>query len=124
MATKVLVVDDEEDYRIIIGDVLRSEGCEVACAADGEAGLAAALAAPPDVVLVDWMMPKLDGRGLVRALRRSPLKGVPILMLTVKQSAEDELEAIHFGVDDFLVKPFQAQELAARVKALLRRERD
>jgi len=119
---KVLVVDDEEDYRIIISDVLAGAGYEVRTAKDGNEGLAAAKDFAPDVILVDWMMPNMDGEQFVQSLRRDvSFKTVPLLMLTVKQTADDELEALHFGVDDFIVKPFQADDLLARLRAVVRR---
>ncbi|UPT72558.1 MAG: response regulator [Elusimicrobiota bacterium] len=122
MATKVLVIDDEEDYRIIIQEVLKSAGMEVTVARDGEEGLRMLKASPAEVVLVDWMMPRMDGEQFCRAMRQEPaLKNLPVLMLTVKQTADEELEALHFGVDDFVVKPFKAPELLARVRAALRR---
>lgn len=122
MAEKALIIDDEEDYRIIVQEVLRGAGYEVSAAADGEQGLAALRAEPADVVLVDWMMPRMDGERFCRAMRAEPaLKDTPVIMLTVKQTADEELEALHFGVDDFLVKPFKAEELLARVRAVLRR---
>ncbi|MBI3552998.1 MAG: response regulator transcription factor [Elusimicrobia bacterium] len=122
MATKVLVVDDEEDYRLIVQDVLKAAGMEVKTAADGTEGLAALKGYAADIVLVDWMMPKMDGEHFCRALRDDPkAKDLPVLMLTVKQTADEELEALHFGVDDFIVKPFKPDELLARVKAALRR---
>ena len=122
MATKALVIDDEEDYRVIISEVLRGGGCEVRAAKDGSEGLEMLQQAPADVVLVDWMMPKMDGEGFCRAMRALPgLKDIPVIMLTVKQTADEELEALHFGVDDFVVKPFKAAELLARVRAVLRR---
>lgn len=122
MATKVLVIDDEEDYRIIIEDVLRSAGMEVRLARDGEEGLRMLKEMPAEIVLVDWMMPKLDGEHFCRAMRAEPkLKDLPVIMLTVKQTADEELEALHFGVDDFVVKPFKAPELLARVRAAVRR---
>jgi two-component system phosphate regulon response regulator PhoB len=122
MAIKVLVIDDEEDYRIIIQDVLRSAGMDVRLAKDGEEGLRMLKESPTDIVLVDWMMPRMDGEHFCRAMRAEPaLKDLPVLMLTVKQTADEELEALHFGVDDFVVKPFRAPELLARVRAALRR---
>ncbi|MDD5304153.1 MAG: response regulator transcription factor [Elusimicrobia bacterium] len=122
MAIKVLVIDDEEDYRIIISEVLRGAGMEVRLAVDGEQGLRMLKENPADVVLVDWMMPRMDGEHFCRAMRAEPaLKDLPVLMLTVKQTADEELEALHFGVDDFVVKPFKADELLARVRAALRR---
>ncbi len=122
MAIQVLVIDDEEDYRIIIQEVLRSAGMEIRLAADGEQGLRMVKEKPADIVLVDWMMPRMDGEHFCRAMRAEPtLKDTPVIMLTVKQTADEELEALHFGVDDFVVKPFKAPELLARVRAALRR---
>lgn len=122
MATSVLVIDDEEDYRIIIQEVLRGGGMDVRLAKDGEEGLRMIKEKPADIVLVDWMMPRMDGEQFCRAMRAEPtLKDLPVLMLTVKQTADEELEALHFGVDDFVVKPFRAPELLARVRAALRR---
>ncbi|HAH07726.1 MAG TPA: hypothetical protein DCM05_14595 [Elusimicrobia bacterium] len=122
MAARVLVVDDEEDFRIIIQDILETAGYAVQLASDGQDGLSKAAQARPDAILVDWMMPKMDGQTFVQALRREPaLLGVPVIMLTVKQTADDELEALHFGVDDFIVKPFKSEDLLARLRAVLRR---
>ena len=122
MATKALIIDDEEDYRIIISEVLLGAGCEVRAGKDGEEGLALLKQGAPDVVLVDWMMPKMDGEHFCRAMRaEAAFKDIPVIMLTVKQTADEELEALHFGVDDFVVKPFKAAELLARVRAVLRR---
>jgi two-component system, OmpR family, phosphate regulon response regulator PhoB len=124
MSAKVLIIDDEEDYRLIARDVLGAEGLEVRLAADGEEGLAALASFHPDVVLVDWMMPRMDGESFCRALRADQrFKTVPVLMLTVRQTADEELEALHFGVDDFITKPFKPAELVARVRAALRRGR-
>jgi DNA-binding response OmpR family regulator len=122
MATKALIIDDEEDYRIIIAEVLRGAGIDVRAGKDGSEGLELLNQAPADVVLVDWMMPKMDGEQFCRAMRaQAALKDIPVIMLTVKQTADEELEALHFGVDDFVVKPFKADELLARVRAVLRR---
>ncbi|MBI4345995.1 MAG: response regulator [Elusimicrobia bacterium] len=122
MATKVLAIDDEEDYRVILRDVLGEAGFEVRLAVDGSEGLAALKQFKPDVILCDWMMPKLDGQAFVAQLRSEPAtKSIPVIMLTVKQTSDDELEALHFGVDDFIVKPFQSDDLLARIRAVLRR---
>ena len=122
MATKVLVVDDEEDFRLIIRDVLQAAGMEVRTAPDGQDGLAALAEFRPDIILADWMMPRLDSEGFCRSLRQDKgLRDIPVIMLTVKQTADEELEALHFGVDDFIVKPFKSDELLARVRAALRR---
>jgi DNA-binding response OmpR family regulator len=122
MATKALVIDDEDDYRVIISEVLRGAGYDVRAAKDGAEGLEMLKAAPAEVVMVDWMMPKMDGERFCREMRAAPgLKDIPVIMMTVKQTADEELEALHFGVDDFIVKPFKAPELLARVRAVLRR---
>ena len=122
MATKALIIDDEEDYRIIIQEVLSAAGYAVRVAKDGSEGLEMLKQESSDVVLVDWMMPKMDGEQFCRAMRAvEALRGIPVIMLTVKQTADEELEALHFGVDDFVVKPFKAPELLARVRAVLRR---
>ncbi len=122
MATKVLVVDDEEDYRLIIKDVLEGAGFELRMANDGDEGLKALADYQPDVILLDWMMPRMDGEAFVQKLRTTEgMRDVPVVMLTVKQTSDDELEALHFGVDDFIVKPFQAEDLLARIRAVLRR---
>lgn len=122
MATKVLAVDDEEDYRIIVEDVLQSAGYETRIANDGEHALSVLKEFDPDIILVDWMMPNLDGQGFVQKLRQTAKhKEVPVIMLTVKQTTDDELDALHFGVDDFIVKPFAAEDLLARIRAVLRR---
>ncbi len=119
---RVLVIDDEEDYRVIVSEVLRSAGYEVETAADGAAGMRAIEKGLPDVVLVDWMMPRMDGEAFCKQLRSNPLwRDLPVLMLTVKQTADEELEALHFGADDFIVKPFRPEELLARVRAAVRR---
>lgn len=124
MAAKILVIDDEEDYRLIVQDVLRATGFEACAAVDGFEGLEALKTFSPDLILVDWMMPRLDGEGFCKALRQDArFRTVPVLMLTVKQTADEELEALHFGVDDFIVKPFRPEELLARVRAALRRGR-
>lgn len=124
MSSRILVVDDEEDFRIIIRDVLSSAGMEVVTACDGQEGLASVRTQKPDIILVDWMMPRMDGEQFCRALRqREDLRRIPVIMLTVRRTADEELEALHFGVDDFIIKPFKAEELLARVRAALRRAR-
>ncbi len=122
MATRALIIDDEEDYRVIIGDILRGAGFAVRTAVDGADGLEQLRREPADLVLVDWMMPKMDGERFCREMRGDlGLKEVPVIILTVKQTADEELEALHFGVDDFVVKPFKSHEFLARVRAVLRR---
>lgn len=122
MSVKALVIDDEEDYRIIMKEVLGGAGYDVRTVADGLQGLEALRKDPFDVVLVDWMMPKMDGESFCRAKNEDQkLRDIPVIMLTVRQTADEELEAHHFGVDAFIVKPFKAPELLARLRAVLRR---
>jgi len=124
MSSKILVVDDEEDYRLIVSDVLRSAGYEVRCVADGAEGLQELERWAPDLVLVDWMMPRLDGEGFCQKLRALPRwKQLPVIMLTVKRTADEEMDALHFGADDFIVKPFRREDLLSRVNAILRRSK-
>ncbi len=106
--------------RVALTDLLSSEGHRVLAAADGESGLQRALAEKPDLVLLDVMMPKLDGFALCTELRRLE-NHVPVLMLTAKGQVEDRVNGLDVGADDYLVKPFSAEELLARVRALLRR---
>jgi DNA-binding response OmpR family regulator len=117
---RLLVIEDELPMRTALTDVLAGEGYRVLSAADGETGLQRALTEKPDLILLDLMMPKLDGYGLCAELRRlnSP---VPILMLTAKGQVEDRVRGLDLGADDYLVKPFSTGELLARVRALLRR---
>ncbi|MDE1977370.1 MAG: response regulator, partial [Elusimicrobia bacterium] len=95
MTTRILVIDDEEDYRVIAEEILKSAGWEVKTAQDGEKALAALKDFAPDVILVDWNMPVMDGEDFCRALRSDArFKGVPVIMLTVKGDVESELEAL------------------------------
>ena len=106
--------------RTALEDVLAAEGYRVLTAADGEIGLQRAMQEKPDLILLDIMMPKLDGYAVCAELRRlSNL--VPILMLTAKGQVEDRVTGLDAGADDYLVKPFSTEELLARVRAMLRR---
>ena len=117
--TRILIVDDEPNIRHTVGYNLRREGYEVVEAADGEAALAAAAAQPLDLVVLDLMLPGVDGLEVCRRLRaRGP---VPILMLTARADEVDRVVGLELGADDYLVKPFSMRELLARVKAILRR---
>lgn len=117
---RILIIEDETPMRVALTDLLSSEGHRVLAAADGESGLQRALAEKPDLVLLDVMMPKLDGFALCTELRRLE-NHVPVLMLTAKGQVEDRVNGLDVGADDYLVKPFSAEELLARVRALLRR---
>jgi DNA-binding response OmpR family regulator len=116
---RVLVVEDDEDIAQVLQRSLRMEGYEVRTSADGEAALADADAFSPDVVVLDLGLPKLDGIDVARHLRADG--DVPILMLTARDALEARVEGLDAGADDYLVKPFERQELLARMRALLRR---
>ncbi|HEY0805699.1 MAG TPA: response regulator transcription factor [Pseudonocardiaceae bacterium] len=117
---RVLVVDDEPAVRESIGRGLRFEGYQVELASDGHAALDAVLHRRPDVVVLDVMMPGLDGLETCRRLRITGDR-VPVLMLTARRNVGDRVAGLDAGADDYLVKPFALEELLARVRALLRR---
>jgi DNA-binding response OmpR family regulator len=117
---RILIIEDELPMRTALHDVLAGERYRVLTASDGEAGLRRALEEKPDLILLDIMMPKLDGFALCAELRRHS-NSVPILMLTAKGQVEDRVTGLDAGADDYLVKPFSTEELLARVRALLRR---
>ncbi len=117
---RVLIIEDELPMRTALQDVLEAEGYRVLSAPDGESGLRRALDEKPDLVLLDIMMPRLDGYAVCTELRRLS-NPVPILMLTAKGQVEDRVTGLDAGADDYLVKPFSTEELLARVRALLRR---
>lgn len=117
---RILVVEDELPMRTALQDVLAAEGYRVLTAADGESGLQRAIKEKPDLILLDIMMPKLDGYAVCAELRRLS-NPVPILMLTAKGQVDDRVQGLDSGADDYLVKPFSTEELLARVRALLRR---
>jgi DNA-binding response OmpR family regulator len=117
---RILIVEDELPMRTALTDVLAAEGYRVMGAADGELGLRRALQEKPDLILLDIMMPRMDGFAVCAELRRRS-NPVPILMLTAKGMVEDRIHGLDAGADDYLVKPFSTEELLARVRALLRR---
>jgi DNA-binding response OmpR family regulator len=119
---RILIVEDELPMRTALADCLQAEGYRVLTALDGESGLERAVREKPDLILLDIMMPRLDGYALCAELRRlaSPSQ---ILMLTAKGQIEDRVRGLDAGADDYLVKPFSTDELLARVRALLRRAR-
>src|SRR5437773_9905052 len=117
---RILIIEDELPMRTALVDVLQAEGYRVLSAADGESGLQRALDEKPDLILLDIMMPRLDGYAVCAELRRLA-NPVPVLMLTAKGQVEDRVTGLDAGADDYLVKPFSTEELLARVRALLRR---
>jgi DNA-binding response OmpR family regulator len=118
--SRILIIEDELPMRTALGDLLAAEGHRILTAADGGSGLAQALTQKPDLILLDVMMPRLDGFALAAEVRRVG-HGAPILMLTAKSLVEDRVRGLDAGADDYLAKPFSAEELLARVRALLRR---
>ena len=119
---RILIIEDELPMRTALQDALAAEDYRVLTAANGESGLERALAEKPDLILLDIMMPRLDGYALCAELRRLCVP-VPILMLTAKGQIEDRVIGLDAGADDYLVKPFSTEELLARIRALLRRSR-
>lgn len=118
--SRILIIEDETPMRTALADLLAAEGHRALTAADGESGLERALSEKPDLILLDVMMPKLDGFALCAELRRLALD-MPVLMLTAKGQVEDRVNGLDAGADDYLIKPFSSEELLARVRALLRR---
>lgn len=120
MNERILIIEDETPMRTALADLFVSEGYRALTAADGESGLKRSLTEKPDLILLDIMLPKLDGFALCAELRRLGAD-IPVLMLTAKGQIEDRVTGLDAGADDYLVKPFSTVELLARVRALLRR---
>ena len=117
---RILVVDDEPAVRDALERALRSNGYAVSTAVDGRDGLERAAAETPDLIVLDIMMPRLDGLEACRELRASGDR-TPVLILTARDAVGDRVEGLDAGADDYLVKPFALEELLARIRALLRR---
>jgi DNA-binding response OmpR family regulator len=120
---RILVVEDEERLARLISRVLGEEGYRAETVGDGRSALARALAEPFDVLVVDWMLPDLDGIQVIRRLRAAEVS-VPVLMLTARGQVEDRVEGLDAGADDYLSKPFAFPELLARIRALSRWPRE
>jgi two-component system response regulator MprA len=119
VSERILVIEDEQRITDFIKRGLIYEGYRVDVANDGRTGLTAARDNPPDLVILDWMLPGLDGLEVCKRLRSGG--NVPILMLTAKDEVQDRVTGLDAGADDYLVKPFSFEELLARIRALFRR---
>jgi len=119
MRERILVIEDDERILQFLSRALNYEGYQVDVAEDGLSGLVAAHNHSPDLVILDWMLPGLDGLEVCRRLREA--SNLPILILTAKDTLADRVEGLDAGADDYLVKPFELEELLARIRALLRR---
>lgn len=121
MTALILVVEDEPKIARLARDYLEKNGYRVLTATDGQEGLAVARREKPDLVILDLLLPKLDGREVCKALRRD--SDVPIIMLTALAEEIDQVTGLEIGADDYIVKPFSPRAMVARVRALLRRTR-
>lgn len=119
MSKKILIIDDEPMIVESVSYNLKQEGYETLAAKDGEAGLELALAEEPDLILLDLMLPRLNGVEVCRQIRKT--SEVPIIMLTAKEGEIDRILGLELGADDYVVKPFSMRELLARVKTVLKR---
>ncbi len=119
MRERILIIEDEERILQFLRRGLIYEGYEVDTATEGKAGLRIARDRPPDLVILDWMLPGMDGLEVCRRLRCAG--DVPIIMLTAKDSVPDRVQGLDAGADDYLIKPFEFDELLARIRALMRR---
>ncbi len=118
----ILVVEDEAPLAEVLRYNLEGEGFRVAVAGDGRAALEKLEESPPDLVVLDWMLPETSGLEICRTMRRRPeLRSVPVIMLTAKGEETDRVRGLDAGADDYVVKPFSPKELVARVRAVLRR---
>ncbi|ACZ18330.1 two component transcriptional regulator, winged helix family [Thermanaerovibrio acidaminovorans DSM 6589] len=122
MRWRILVVEDEEGIREILSEAFRRQGYTVMCAADGDQAVDLALTAVPDLIILDLMLPKMDGWEVCRRIREEQeLRHVPVIMLTARRDERDAVAGLEAGADDYVRKPFSIPELMARVRAHLRR---
>jgi len=119
MNTRILIVDDEEWVCTLVGRYLEQAGYDVTTATNGEKALAKFELFRPDLIVLDWMLPRVDGLEVARRVRMQ--SSVPIIMLTARADEIDRIEGLNGGADDYVVKPFSARELEVRVRAVLRR---
>ena len=119
---KILLIEDEPNQVELIHYNLKAEGYDVLVALDGEEGLELALEEIPDLILLDWMLPKVSGVEVCRQLRRSKVtREIPIIMLTARSEESDKIRGLDIGADDYITKPYSIKELLARVRASMRR---
>jgi DNA-binding response OmpR family regulator len=116
---RVLVVEDDPDVVRVVKAYLERDGFVVRVETDGESGLRSATVDPPDLVVLDWMLPRLDGRTFLERLRRT--SATPVIVLTARSDETDRVLGLELGADDYVTKPFSPRELVARVRAVLRR---
>jgi two-component system response regulator BaeR len=121
MTARILIVEDEDDLSAIIADYVASAGFEAVLMSEGNAALASVRSAIPDLIVLDIMLPGMDGLSLCNAVRK--FSDVPIIMVTARVEEIDRLLGLEAGADDYLCKPFSPRELVARIKAILRRHR-
>jgi DNA-binding response OmpR family regulator len=119
MAARILIVEDDAAMRYAVSRALENDGFAVELAVDGEAGISAARSSDYDVVLLDWMLPKVSGIDVCRILRSE--SSVPIIMLTAKETEASRVLGLELGADDYVTKPFSIAELVSRIRALMRR---
>jgi DNA-binding response OmpR family regulator len=119
----ILLIEDNRGIAEMVGEFLERRGYGLDYASDGITGLHLAIANSYDVIVLDLMLPGMDGLELCRKLRREAKKSTPVLMLTARDTLEDKLTGLDAGADDYLVKPFEIRELEARVRAMIRRDR-
>lgn len=123
--SKILIVDDEQDIVELLSYNLEKEGFSTVKAYDGEAALGLVRSGKPDLMILDLMLPKMNGLDVCKAIRRNPeTANLPILMLTAKGEEIDKIIGLEIGADDYITKPFSVKELIARVRAILRRMHD
>jgi len=119
---RVLIVDDEEEVRLSVGEYLETKGFVIAEAEDGEEALAKAFTEKPDLILLDLRLPKVDGYQVCQTLKGNPITSViPIIMITALNTTNQKVKGIEFGADDYVEKPFDLEELSARIKMVMRR---
>ena len=124
MKIRVLIVEDDKALVERLEYNFKQEGYIVETAMDGEIALDKITFKPPDLIILDWMLPKLSGIGLCQQIRKNnKIKNIPIIMLTARGEEEDKLKGLEMGVDDYVTKPFSINELLARAKAVLKRIR-